>query len=275
MQDLHMHQSQGQSVSSDADSEPTSRRRIRQARTTAAFALRDRDIARGTRDDTGDDLFERARDEYMLSLDDDVRTNMDDSIRAMREVLEEVMQRPDTGPGLVPDDVALLMGRGVYATAAMALANALPTLCRHRGFSCGLRLFEERHMTPNPERRQMVLPRVFEACQILCDASDHTTLAVQMQAWVPTLVKHIDEDTQPESDLLQGVMREVFYAVREVKGALLSSVMRAASEGLDSNSDFEERPSIAGRFGVALRISRLLRSRLRLSGSKGAVVYAL
>jgi hypothetical protein len=163
----------------------------------------------------------------MASLDEDVRANMDDSVNAMREVIEEIMQRPDTGPGLVPDDVALLMGRGVYATAAIALTHALPALCRHRGFSCGLRLFEE---------QQVVLKRVFEACRQLCDVTSHAAMAIEMHAWVPTLIKHIDEDTQPESELLQQVMREVFYAVREVKGALLTSVIRAASEGLESDS---------------------------------------
>lgn len=244
-QELHAHQNQAQSsdADSDTDAEPSSRRSTRRARTYAAFDLRRRESIPGARDPSEHALFDRAHDEFMAKIDSDVRANMNDSIRALRNIIEEVMQRSDTGPGLVPEDIALLMGRGVYATAAMALTGALPTLCTRGGDSCGLRLFEECNMTPNQGRRQIVLWRVFEACRELCDTNDHEKLAIEIAAWVPALIKHIDEDTQPGSKPLQRVLGEVFYAVREIKGALLTSVMHAASESLDRDSQAETSPS--------------------------------
>ena len=183
--------------------------------------------------------FEVARTEYITSIDTDVMLNMHDTVVAVRKVLEEVMQRSDEGPGLVPEDIALLMGRGVYATPAIALVNVLPTLCKRHGHSCGLSLFEERHMTANPTRQQRVMSRVFDACAQLCNTRDTKVLEIEIRACIPALVQHIDEDTQPEGARLQGVWREVLYAVREVRGTLLTAVLRAASDGLESSSDSE------------------------------------
>ncbi len=182
------------------------------------------------------DFFEQAGDEYRASVEIDVGVNMDESVAAMRAVIQEIMQRPDTGPGLVPDDI-VLMERGVYAAPAMALVNVLPTLCIRRGNTCGLRLFDERHMRPDPRREGRVLQHVFEACVQLCDSHDRRILAVQIQALVPRLLQHIDEDTQPEPGPLLQLLRQVYAAVHLVRGALLSEVLRVASEGLSQDAE--------------------------------------
>ena len=92
-------------------------------------------------------------------------------------------------------------------------------------------------MRPDTERRGRVLQHVFEACEQLCDTDDHRNLAVEIQAWIPALVQHIDEDTQPDHGPLYQLLRQVYTAVHLIQGTLLSAVLRAASDGLSSDSD--------------------------------------
>ena len=76
----------------------------------------------GDFDTVAQSSFEQARDAFIAQIDIEVMANMDESVAAVREVIEEITRRSDAGPGLVPDDIILMM-RGVYAVPAMVLAQ--------------------------------------------------------------------------------------------------------------------------------------------------------